>query len=192
MTGNTQERKPKPRVSIIVAMARNRVIGRDGQLPWHIPEDLKRFKQLTMGHHIVMGRKTWDSLGRLLPGRRHVIVSRQPDYRVPGAQIVRSLDTAIAACAGDEEIFIIGGGEIYRQALTLTDRIYLTQVALDAEGDTAFPELQPQNWKEAAREHKVDPASGIEYVFLTLQRNRDNLVPRTAPGRCRWPDHDVE
>ena len=173
MTGNTQERKPEPRVSIIVAMARNRVIGRDGQLPWHIPEDLKRFKQLTMGHHIVMGRKTWDSLGRLLPGRRHVIVSRQPDYRVPGAQIVRSLDTAIAACAGDEEIFIIGGGEIYRQALTLTDRIYLTQVALDAEGDTAFPELQPQNWKEAAREHKVDPASGIEYVFLTLQRNRD-------------------
>ncbi len=192
MTGNTQERKPEPRVSIIVAMARNRVIGRDGQLPWHIPEDLKRFKQLTMGHHIVMGRKTWESLGRLLPGRRHVIVSRQPDYRVPGAQIVRSLDTAIAACAGDEEIFIIGGGEIYRQALTLTDRIYLTQVALDAEGDTAFPELQPQNWKEAAREHKVDPASGIEYVFLTLQRNRDNLVPRTAPGRCRWPDHDVE
>ena len=173
MTGNTQERKPKPRVSIIVAMARNRVIGRDGQLPWHISEDLKRFKQLTMGHHIVMGRKTWDSLGRLLPGRRHVIVSRQPDYRVPGAQIVRSLDTAITACAGDDEIFIIGGGEIYRQALAFTDRIYLTQVALDAEGDTTFPELQPQNWQEIARERKADPASGLEYVFLTLQRNRD-------------------
>ena len=162
---------PSTRVSIIVAMAKNRVIGRDGHLPWHIPEDLKRFKQLTMGHHIVMGRKTWESLGRLLPGRHHVIVSRQPGYNVAGAQVVQSLQEAIAACASDEELFIIGGGEIYRLALPHTDRIYLTEVALDVAGDTVFPEIQPDDWDETAREPKADPASNVGYVFITLDRH---------------------
>ena len=152
-------------------MAKNRVIGRDGHLPWHIPEDLKRFKQLTMGHHIVMGRKTWESLGRLLPGRRHVIVSRQAGFSVTRAQVVQSLDAALAACTSDDEIFIIGGGKIYRQALPVTDRIYLTEVALDVEGDTVFPKIQSDDWREAAREAKLDVTNSIDYVFLTLDRH---------------------
>ena len=171
-------------------MAKNRVIGRDGHLPWHISEDLKRFKRLTMGHHIVMGRKTWESLGRLLPGRHHVIVSRQAGYRVTGAQVVQSLDAALAACASDDEIFIIGGGEIYRQALPVTDRIYLTEVAIEADGDTVFPEFSAEKWFETAREPKDDPASAIDYAFLTLERR--GLMPLTAPLRRSRLGHDVE
>lgn len=151
-------------------MAKNRVIGKDGALPWHLPEDLKRFKALTMGHHIVMGRKTWESIGRLLPGRHHVIISRSPGYRVAGAHVVHSTEAAIAACAGDNEIFVIGGGEIYRQTLPIADRIYLTEIALDPKGDTEFPEIRPGDWRETRREQKVDAASGLHYAFSTLDR----------------------
>lgn len=151
-------------------MARNRVIGKDGALPWRLPEDLKRFKALTMGHHIVMGRKTWESLGRPLPGRHHVIVSRSPGYAVPGATVARSIDAAITACGDDDEIFVIGGGEIYALALPAADRILLTEIEQEFEGDTWFPALPPGEWRESERLLGQDAATGLAYSFLTLER----------------------
>ena len=129
-------------------MARNRVIGADGAIPWHLPEELKRFKKLTLGHHVVMGRKTWDSIGRLLPGRTTVIVTRQHGYRVPGAQVAYSLDDAIAACGADDEIFVIGGAELYAQALPRAGRLYLTTVDAEIAGDTIMPEFNAHDWRE--------------------------------------------
>jgi len=118
----------KPRLSLIVAMAKNRVIGADGKIPWHLPDELQLFKTVTMGHHIIMGRKTYESINRLLPGRTTVIVTRQHDYTIAGAKIAHTLDEAVTLCAGDSEIFVIGGGELYRAALPKADRIYLTVV----------------------------------------------------------------
>jgi dihydrofolate reductase len=139
-----------PRISIIVAMARNRIIGANGVIPWHLPEELKRFKSVTMGHHIIMGRKTWESIGRPLPGRTSVIVTRQRDYRAPGAKVVHSLDDAIAACSGDTEIFVIGGAELYAQALPRAGRLHLTTVETDAAGDTVMPEIDMKDWREVS------------------------------------------
>ena len=140
-------------------------------MPWHLSEDLKRFRQLTMGHHIVMGRKTWESIGRLLPGRRHVIVSRQPGFSVAGATVVDSLDAAIGACAGDGEIFVIGGAEIYRLALPLADRIYATEIDGIFEGDTFFPHLDMAMWKETPREVRRDENTSMRYSFVTFDRD---------------------
>jgi len=141
-----------PRLSIIVAMARNRVIGARGMIPWRLPGELKRFRSVTMGHHLIMGRKTWESIGRPLPGRTSVIVTRQPGYQAPGALVAHSLDEAIAACRGDEEIFVIGGAELYAQALPRASRLYLTVVEADVEGDTWMPELDASIWRETASE----------------------------------------
>ena len=138
------------RLSIIVAMASNRVIGANGAIPWHLPEELKRFKRLTMGHHIIMGRKTWESIGRLLPGRTTVIVSRQRGYSVPGAMIAHSLDEAVAACGDDSEIFVIGGAELYAQALPRADRLYLTTVDAEIAGDTTMPPFDAGDWREVS------------------------------------------
>ena len=137
-------------MSIIVAMARNRVIGANGAIPWHLPEDLKRFKNLTLGHHIIMGRKTWESIGRPLPGRTTVIVTRQRGYRAPGALIAHSLEEAIAACRDDEEIFVIGGAELYAQALPRAGRLYLTTVEAEVAGDTTMPEFDAGGWREVS------------------------------------------
>jgi dihydrofolate reductase len=137
----------KPRLSLIVAMAKNRVIGADGKIPWHLPNELQLFKQVTMGHHIVMGRKTFESIGRLLPGRTTVIVTRQQNYAMPGALIVHSLEEALARCAADSEIFVIGGGELYRAAIPLADRIYLTVVDAEPAGDTQMPAFDPEQWR---------------------------------------------
>jgi len=161
-----------PRISIIVAYAANRVIGRDGKMPWHLSEDLKRFRRLTMGHHIVMGRKTWESIGRLLPGRKHIIVSRKSGYDVPGAKVVDSLEAAVAAARDDSEIFVIGGGEIYALVLPIADRIYATEIARKYEGDTYFPELEGGKWRVAAREPRHDEAGGFDYSFVTYERAR--------------------
>jgi len=141
-----------PRLSLVVAMGSNRVIGAGGALPWHIPADLKRFKALTLGHSIIMGRKTYASIGRLLPGRTSVIVTRSRTLQIPGAIVVNSLDEAVARCAGQGEAFVIGGGELYREALARADRIYLTLVHLAPEGDAVFPELAPRAWQEIGRE----------------------------------------
>ncbi|MGH8597027.1 MAG: dihydrofolate reductase [Gammaproteobacteria bacterium] len=161
-----------PRISIVVAYAANRVIGRGGIIPWHLSEDLKRFRRITMGHHIVMGRKTWESIGRLLPGRNHIIISRKPDYGVRGATVVESLDAAIAAAGSDTDIFIIGGGEIYALVLPVADRILATELGRAYEGDTYFPELEMGIWRESARESAYDEAAGIGYSFVTYERAR--------------------
>jgi dihydrofolate reductase len=160
-----------PRLSIIVAMARNRVIGARGGIPWKLPAELKLFKDLTMGHHIIMGRKTYESIGRLLPGRTTVIVTRQPGYRVEGALVAHSLDAAIAACGHDDEIFVIGGEEIFRAALPLADRLYLTTVDTEIEGDTYMPELNPSDWREAsARSYPADARNPHGFRFAAYDR----------------------
>lgn len=138
-------------LSIIVAVSENGVIGHDGGMPWRLSSDLKRFKQLTLGHTIVMGRKTWDSIGRLLPGRTTVILTRQPDFEVPGAIIVGSLQDAIGA-TDDPEPFVVGGAEIYRLALPFSSKLYLTRVAAEIEGDTFFPEFDTQQWSLISEE----------------------------------------
>lgn len=139
------------RLSILVAVSENSVIGRDGGLPWRLSGDLKRFKQLTMGHTIIMGRRTWESIGRPLPGRRMVVVSRQEEYKtgVDGVQVVQSLDEAIrmAEQLGDVEAFVVGGAELYREALGRADRLHLTHVLGDIDGDTLFPDVDWNNWR---------------------------------------------
>lgn len=155
------------RLSIIAAVARNRTIGRDNQLPWHLPEDLQHFRKLTMGHHIIMGRKTFESLGRLLPGRTTVIVSRNPAYRVEGALVCDTLQRALAACGDDPEIFVIGGAELYREALPLAARLYLTEIDADFEGDAWFPPFDRTAWREVQRERHVSAGAGLGYSYVT-------------------------
>jgi dihydrofolate reductase len=158
-----------PRLSLIVAVARNGVIGKDNAMPWHIPEDLKRFRALTMGHHIVMGRRTWESIGRPLPGRMSVVVTRDPGYSAPGAVVAHSLAEAMAACAGDDEVFVIGGAGIYREALASADRIYLTEVQADYPGDVWFPPLGAE-WHEVSRETPAREGTGPAIAYLVLER----------------------
>lgn len=161
------------RLSLIVAMARNRVIGAGGRIPWHLPGELRLFKSITMGHHIIMGRKTYESIGRLLPGRITVIVTRRRDYHVAGAVVVHSLAEALEAAAGNDEIFVIGGGELYRAALPLADRIYLTTVDAEPAGDTCFPELNPGEWREVSAESfGPDDRNPCGYRFSVLERER--------------------
>jgi dihydrofolate reductase len=163
----------KPRVSLIVAMARNRVIGINNTLPWHLPADLKHFKALTMGHHIVMGRKTYESIGKPLPGRTSVVVTRNADYAQPGVIVVNSLEAAIAACGDDAEIFVIGGAELYRQAIVLADRIYLTEIDADISGDAHFTELDRNLWLETERiSHAPDEKNLHPYQFVVYDRKR--------------------
>lgn len=161
----------RSRVSIIVAMAKNRVIGAGGRIPWHLPNELRLFKRLTMGHHIIMGRKTYESIGRLLPGRTTVIVTRQPGFRQPGAIVAHSLAEAIDACGADNEIFVIGGAELYRAALPMASRIYLTTVDAEPGGDTLMPAFDRTAW----REHSVESFSADDmhahgYRFAILDR----------------------
>ena len=160
----------KPRVSIIVAMAKNRVIGAGNKLPWHLSSDLKRFKALTMGHHILMGRKTFESIGRALPGRTSVVISRNPLWRFPGVATVDSLQAALTLAGGDSETFVIGGEHIFREALPFADRILLTEIDRDFAGDVFFPQLTAQEWHESASEALVDEASGLRYSNRTLER----------------------
>jgi dihydrofolate reductase len=161
----------RPRLSLIVAVARNGVIGKSNQLPWRLPEDLKRFRTLTMGHHIIMGRRTWESIGRPLPGRTSVVVTRRGDYAAPGALVVHSLADALAACTGDDEVFVIGGAEIYGEALPLADHIYLTRIDADYAGDAFFPALSGEEWGEAGREppRATEPGQPA-YDFVVLTR----------------------
>jgi dihydrofolate reductase len=155
-------------LSIIVAVAKNRVIGVNNTLPWHLPEDLKRFKALTMGHHIIMGRKTYDSLGRLLPGRTTVIVSRNTNLKVEGAIVVNSLAEAMQASGHDDEMFLIGGAELYAAGLSVASKLYVTEVEIRCEGDAFFPEIDASIWQEIAREpHQSDNGLAYSYVLYT-------------------------
>lgn len=139
-------------ISIIVAVAEGGVIGGGGDLLWHISEDLRRFKQITSGHTVIMGRKTYDSIGRPLPKRRNIVITRNGEWSAEGCERAESLEQAVAMCAGEEEVFIIGGGEIYRQSMAIADKLYLTQVNKPYEGDTYFPEIRPEEWQEVSRE----------------------------------------
>lgn len=156
----------KPRLSLIVAMAKNRIIGANGKIPWHLPNELQLFKSVTMGHHIIMGRKTYESINRLLPGRTTVIVTRQKNYSIPGAKIAHTLDEAVALCAGDSEIFVIGGGELYRAAMPRADRLYLTVVDAEPVGDTRMPEFDPAQWRiSSTQRYTKDERHAHDYRF---------------------------
>ena len=161
----------KPRLSMIVAMARNRVIGADGKIPWHLPNELQLFKSVTMGHHIIMGRKTYESIGRLLPGRTTVIVTRQKDYTAAGAKIAHTLEQAVALCAGDSEIFVIGGGELYRAAMPIADRLYLTVVDAEPAGDTQMPEFNHAEWQlQSTKQYSRDERHAHDSRFEVHDR----------------------
>ena len=161
----------RPFVSAIVAAADNNAIGKGNQLLWHLPNDLRFFKKTTSGHTVIMGRKTYESVGKPLPNRRNVVITRQEGYTLAGAEVVHSLDEALAGCAGEEEVFIVGGAEIYRQALPLTNRVYLTQVHAQLEGDAYFPELDKNEWKlETAESHNPDERHAYGYTFKVYER----------------------
>jgi len=154
----------QPRLALIVARARNGVIGKDNAMPWKIPGEQAYFKRVTMGHPIIMGRRTWESIGRPLPGRRNIVVSRNPGFAAHGAETVSSLDAAIARCAGAAEAFIIGGAELYRLALPRAGRLLITEIDHDFEGDTFFPAPDPALWQESAREHNA-PTGERPFAF---------------------------
>ena len=158
-------------ISLIVAASANNVIGVDGGLPWHLPEDLRRFKEITMGKPMIMGRATWESIGRALPGRTSIVVTRQPDYEAQGAFVVDGIDAAIEAAGDVDEIMVIGGGEIYRQVLARADRIYMTRVHAELDGDTRFPALDMADWSLSAAE-SFPAGEGREFGFdiQTLDR----------------------
>ena len=157
-------------VSIIVAIAENNAIGKNNQLLWHLPADLKYFKNTTAGHSIIMGRKTYDSVGKPLPNRRNIVVTRQ-DIKIAGCEVVKSIDEGIELCKGESEVFIGGGADIYRQSMDKTDRIYLTVVHKSFEADTFFPEIDYNKWEEIFHEdHPADEKNNIPYSFITLER----------------------
>ncbi len=160
------------RISLVVAVSLNGVIGRDGSLPWHISSDLKKFKTITMGNPIIMGRKTWESLPkRPLPGRQNIVITRQADYKAVGAVVARDAKSALAAAGGAEEIAVIGGGEIYKMFFPLAHRVYLTEVDIVVEGDTYFPKLDPLQWQEVAVEvHPAGPNDNASFTLRTLDR----------------------
>lgn len=169
-------------LTIIAALDRNRLIGRDGGLPWRLPDDLRRFKQLTLGKPIVMGRRTHESIGGPLPGRRNLVLSRDPAYRAGGCEVLSGLDAALAACGPDEELIVMGGSALYRDALPLADRLYLTEVDTAAEGDTWFPEFDRSAWRERSREpHPADDRHPYAFDFVCLDRMRDEASPHPDP-----------
>jgi dihydrofolate reductase len=177
MTASSVQPAQAPRLSLIVAMARNRVIGAGNRIPWHLPGELKLFKTITMGHHIVMGRNTWESIGRLLPGRTSVIVTRQPAYRVDGAVMAASLDAALLACGDDTEIFVIGGAQLYAAALPLADRLYLTIVEAEIDGDTRMPAFALEDWRATSSQtFSADARNPYDYVQTVYDRVRVKSV----------------
>jgi dihydrofolate reductase len=166
----------QPLVSLIVAMAQNGVIGRDNALPWRLPEDLKRFKAFTLGKTLLMGRKTYESIGRPLPGRANLVLTRDRGFRAPGVVVVHSVEEALAHAA-DNELVAIGGAEIYRLVLPFARRLYLTHVHADVPGDTYFPDFDPTQWADVEwRMHPADEQHAYPLTFVTLERRN---VPET-------------
>lgn len=156
-------------IVMIAAASENNVLGKDNQLIWHLPDDFKRFKLLTTGHYIIMGRKTFESLPKLLPNRKHVIISRQKNYQPEGCIVVNSINEAIAAIPQNQDAFIIGGGEIYKQSIDLTDKIELTRVHTTVEGDAFFPEIDQTVWKlESSEFHPKDDKHAFDFTFETF------------------------
>lgn len=163
--------KPLPNLSIIAALADNRVIGRGNALPWRMPADLAHFKRLTLGKPIIMGRRTWESLPGLLPHRTHIVVTRDRDYRVEGAIVVHSIADAIAFAGDAEEMMVVGGANLYAQTLPLASRMYLTYIHQHVDGDAVFPDYDEADWCEVARErHAADARNPHAYSFVILER----------------------
>lgn len=163
------------RIALIAAAAENGVIGRDNQLPWHLPDEFRHFKQTTEGHHVIMGRRTWESRGKPLPRRANIVVSSQADYQAPGAIVVASLAAALrtAEDAGEAEAFVIGGTRLYAEALAQADRLYLTRVHATVEGDAVFPSFDETQWREVdRREHPADERHAFAFTIHTLERIR--------------------
>ena len=171
---------PAPRVTLVVASARNGVIGRDNTLPWRLPEDLKHFKATTLGHAMVMGRRTFESIGRALPGRRTIVVTRDPAWRHDGCERAESLEQAIAlagtagadASIATDEVFVVGGAELFAGALPIADRIVLTEIAVDVDGDTFFPAPDPARWRVASRREAVS-SNGLAFAIVDYHRADD-------------------
>ena len=160
-----------PRIAIIVARATNGVIGRNNTLPWHLPEDLAHFKRTTMGKPILMGRKTFESIGRPLPGRRNIVITRDRGWQHTGCEAAASLDDALARCEDDAEVFVVGGAQLYAQALPRADRLVVTEIHADVEGDVHFPAIDPAHWRETMREsHHQATESGFRYDFVEYER----------------------
>jgi dihydrofolate reductase len=160
-------------ISLIAAMAKYRVIGKDNAMPWHLPADLRHFKAVTLGKPVVMGRRTFESIGRPLPGRRNIVISRNTEWQAAGVERADSLATAFTLLAGSDEVMIIGGGQLYAEALPLADRLYLTHIDLQVEGDTHFPDYECYSWQELERTaHPADDKNPHACEFVTLSRQR--------------------
>ena len=160
-------------ISLLVAMSENRVIGRDGDLPWRLSADLKRFKRLTRGHTVIMGRKTRESIPGTLPKRRKIVLSRDPGYQAPGAEVAASLEHALALAAGEEEVFVIGGARVFAEALPRAERLYLTLVHAEVAGDVFFPEVEADDWRLVSEErHAADERHAYPFSFLVYERRR--------------------
>ena len=157
------------RISLLVAASENNVIGKDNKLPWHISHDLKRFKMLTMGHHIIMGRKTHESIGKALPGRINVVVTRNKNYKAEGCVVVNTVEEALLRSSDDNEVFIIGGEQIFKETLPVADRIYLTEIHKNIEGDAFMPELNKEEWIATEIERRTEHPD-FDYTYITLDR----------------------
>jgi dihydrofolate reductase len=159
------------KISLIVAVDQNNGIGKNNQLPWHLPADLQHFKRITTGFTIIMGRKTFDSIGKALPNRRNIVISRQPGLKINGVEVCDSLQNAIELCKEEQEVFIIGGAQIFEQSLAIADGLYLTVIQNDFEADTFFPELDKKQWKELSNEpHKPDEKNVYSYIFKKFEK----------------------
>lgn len=164
------------KITLIVAMARNRVIGRNNELPWRLASDLKRFKSLTMGHHVIMGRKTYDSIGRPLPGRTFIVVSRSWKTAPEGVLVVRSVEEALETACGEEEVFVLGGADIFRLTLPIAHRLHLTLVHADVEGDILFPKIDFSEWRLVSQEDRSADENNEHAVSFLIYERR--LAPR--------------
>jgi dihydrofolate reductase len=159
-----------PRVYLVAAVAANGIIGAKGKLPWHIPEELKHFKRLTLGHPVIMGRRTWESLKGALPQRENIVVTRTPGYQAPGAAVANSLDAALALCAGEPVAFVIGGTQLFEESLPLAAGMVLTEIQRDYQGDTWFPKWDRSQWRESQREAHTAP-DGTRFDFVLYEKN---------------------
>ena len=173
----------RPSITIVAGMAANRVIGRDGGLPWRLPADMARFRALTMGKPIIMGRRTHESIGRVLDGRRNIVVTRRPGYRAPGCVVATSLEAAFEAASDAGEVAVIGGASIYGQALPFASRMSLTLVHASIDGDVRFPAIEPGAWREASRvERGADARNRYDLSFIELTRRGDGEAGRQGQG----------
>jgi dihydrofolate reductase len=166
--------RPHPLLALIAAVAQNGVIGVDNRLPWRLPDDMRRFRELTTGHSIIMGRKTWESIGRPLPDRQNIVVTRQRNFQAPGANVVGSLAAALAAAVMPEPVFVIGGEALYREALPLASRLYLTEIHQDFPGDARFPSYARNAWRETMREpRRAESPGGFDFAYTAYERIAD-------------------